>query len=210
MAFATREGEPTVGLWPRDGLHGALRCRLYGRRPVACRLLAAARLPQPLQDGGLGVIRQDRQQPIPRGLQHHAGTGAADPFGLAFRGNQPGEEQERDHHDDEAACEPEQEPERAVERAHAAVEHEVGNLDREQRHDQQREQEQAADRDAFGEQVVRDVVAYVGFRARVPVERDARRDQPGRDRQDLAHEPPHHGEDPGDQHDHQKPNIQKG
>src|SRR5206468_2910805 len=52
-----------------------------------------------LQDGVLGVIRQEGHQPIPGSLEHHAGFGSRDPVPALLVRHQPGEEQER--HDDD-------------------------------------------------------------------------------------------------------------
>src|SRR6202022_3859337 len=67
-----------------------------------------------LQDGVLGVISQERHQPIAGSLQHHPGLRPGHPIGPLLVRNQPAEKQERDDDDQEAASQSEQEAERAI------------------------------------------------------------------------------------------------
>ena len=122
--------------------------RRAGSEPAAVRLVLLFRLRplELLQDGLFRVVRQQGLQPLSRTLQHDLRFRPAHPFRLAAVGHQPGEEQEGDDHDDQAAAEPEQEAERAVERADAAVEHQVGDAHGDHRDHQQRDQEHAGDR----------------------------------------------------------------
>src|SRR6187402_2342144 len=62
-----------------------------------------------LQDGVLGVIRQEGHQPIAGSLEYHAGFGPRDPVRALLVRHHPGEEQEGDHDDQKAASQAEQE-----------------------------------------------------------------------------------------------------
>src|ERR1700752_273427 len=62
-----------------------------------------------LLDGVLGVVMQERHQPIAGPMQYRPGLGRGDPVRPLLLRHQPGEEQEGDHDDQEAAAEPKQE-----------------------------------------------------------------------------------------------------
>ena len=89
-------------------------------------LFVGGLLLEPLQDGVLGVLRQQRHQPLAGALQHHPRARIAHGLGLRFRRHQPVEENEGDHHDQKPARKAEQEAQGAVERPDSAVEHSIG------------------------------------------------------------------------------------
>src|SRR6516162_1539643 len=77
---------------------------------------------QLLQNGGFGILRQLVLEPVASAAEHNLRLRVQDPARLAAIGNEPVEERVGDDHDQQAAREPEQETERAVEGANAAVE----------------------------------------------------------------------------------------
>ena len=161
-----------------------------------------------LQDGVLGVVRQERHQPIPGSLQHHPGLRPGHPVGPLLVRDQPGEEQEGDDHDQEAPRQPEQEPEGAVERADPGIQDHVGNPHRDDGNHDQGTDEHAGHHHHAGDGVV--VEIGLGGRQQLSegIERDQRRRAPGRDRQDFAHEAAHHREQAGNQHHAEQDEIE--
>src|SRR6266851_2012492 len=161
-----------------------------------------------LQDGVFGVIRQERHQPIAGSLQHHPGLRVRHPIGPLLVRDQPAEKQVRDDDDQQAAGQPEQEAERAIERADPGIQDHVGNP-----HGDDGYHDQGADEHAGDHHNARDgIVIEVGFggrqQLRIGVERDQRRRAPSRDRQDLAHEAAYHREQAGDQHHGEQDEIE--
>src|SRR5215468_8150769 len=84
-----------------DQLFQALTSRFTVAIAAARRLLLGISLIiiwfvflESLQDGVLGVIRQERHQPIPGSLEHNPGLGPGNPFRTLLVRHQPGEEQE--------------------------------------------------------------------------------------------------------------------
>src|SRR5215813_477936 len=196
-----------VGRSVSGGLIGGVEARSLTRRRL---ILFQLRLLQPLQDGAFRVVRQHRHQPIARSLQHDPRLGAANPLGLAAVRHQPREEQEGYDDDDQPAGKPEQKAEGAVERADSAVQHHVRKPHGDDGYDQQRDQKRAGDHHRRRD----DVVVEVGLRERqqlgIEIKRRHRRDQPGGDRQDLAHKAADHGEQPRNQHDADQDDVEEG
>src|SRR5262245_36658390 len=195
----------------RRSVSGGLIGGVEARSLTRCRLiLFQLRLLQPLQDGVFRVIRQHRHQPIARSLQHDPRLGAANPLGLAAVRHQPREEQEGYDDDDQPARKPEQKAEGTVERTDSAVQHHVRKPYGDDGHDQQRDQKRAADHHRRRD----DVVVEVGLRERqqlgIEIKRHQRRDYPGGNRQDFAHEAADHGEQPRNQHDADQDDVEEG
>ena len=95
----------------------------------------------------------------PGSLQHHARFGVLHPVRAALRsGTSQAKNRKATTTMISPRAEPEQEAERAVERADPAVEHHVGNAHGDDRDDQQRQQEHAADGDAVRHHVAGEIL----------------------------------------------------
>ena len=118
------------------------------RRAIRRLLLVAPRAAlEPLGKIIIHVLRQQGLQPFPGVFQNNSRFSVTNPFRLLVARHQPGKEQEGHHHDDQAAGQPEQEAERAVERADPAVEHLVGHAKGDQAHYDQGDDEHAGGKD---------------------------------------------------------------